>query len=428
MEPARTIVIGGGLAGLTAAAALARRGREVTVVEGAAHIGGRARSRRRDGFDLNTGPHALYRTGGGRAVLRDLGVRTAGRMPRLDRAGAWVGGAAVPLGRHLRRDVGDRARVVKAMTGLSDRAAAAWTGRPVSEWIASVTDDEQGRLLLASLVRTTTYSAATTLLDAGTVTAHLRTAAHGVVYLHHGWSSLVAGLADVVRSHGGVILTGTPADAVDHDDRVHGVRLADGRTLPAASVVVAVNDARRAAALLDGDAATRLGALAAATVPVRMAHLDLAMRPLPSRRFTALLGIDDAIFLTVPSSVAHVAPPGGDVVQVARYLRPDEEAGDHRPGLEAVLDAHQPDWRDHVVDARYVPRSLVSGDHVRVATGGTGGRATVGAAGVGGLALAGDWIGPVGMLADASILSGAAAAESLLADELVPVARSHARS
>jgi hypothetical protein len=93
-----------------------------------------------------------------------------------------------------------------------------------------------------------------------------------------------------------------------------------------------------------------------------------------------------------------------------------------------VLDAHQPDWRDHVVDARYVPRSLVSGDHVRVATGGVVGRATVDAAGVGGLAVAGDWIGPAGMLADASILSGAAAAESLLADELVPVARSHARS
>jgi hypothetical protein len=112
---------------------------------------------------------------------------------------------------------------------------------------------------------------------------------------------------------------------------------------------------------------------------------------------------------------------------VARYLRPDEEGGDHRAGLEAVLDAHQPDWRDHVVDARYVPRSLVSGDHVRVATRGTAGRATVDAAGVRGLAVAGDWIGPDGMLADASILSGAAAAESLVADIVVPVTRSHVR-
>jgi hypothetical protein len=159
-----------------------------------------------------------------------------------------------------------------------------------------------------------------------------------------------------------------------------------------------------------------------------MAHLDLAMRPLPSHRFAALLGIDDAVFVTVPSSVAHVAPAGGDVVQVARYLRPGEEGGDHRPGLEAVLDAHQPNWRDHVVDARYVPRSLVSGDHARVATRGPAARMAPDATGVRGLAVAGDWVGPVGMLADASILSGAAAARSLGADMLGPVTRDHAPS
>ena len=128
--------------------------------------------------------------------------------------------------------------------------------------------------------------------------------------------------------------------------------------------------------------------------------------------------------MTVPSSVADVAPEGGDVIQVARYLRPGEEDGDHRPGLEAVLDAHQPDWRDHVVDARYVPRSVVSSDHVRVATGGSGGRPTVDAAGVRRLALAGDWVGPAGMLADASIMSGSAAAASVAAAMLGAVDRS----
>ena len=172
----------------------------------------------------------------------------------------------------------------------------------------------------------------------------------------------------------------------------------------------------------------RLRRRAGATVPVRMAHLDLAMRPLPSHRFTALLGIDDSIFVTVPSSVADVAPTGGDVIQVARYLRPGEEVDDHRPGLEAILDAHQPDWRDHVADARYVPRSLVCGDHARPATQGTAGRPGVDAAGVRGLAVAGDWIGPGGMLADASILSGAAAATTVAADMLEPVTRSHAPS
>ena len=427
MEQTRVIVIGGGLAGLTAAATLSTNGKAVTVVEGAEEIGGRARSRHRDGFDLNTGPHALYRAAGGLEVLRGLGVAVRGKRPRIDRAGIWVGGAAVPFARYLRRDVGDRLKVVKAMAGLGPSAAAEWSGRPAAEWIESVTDDEQGRLVLASLIRTTTYSADTSILDAGAAVAQLRAAMHGVLYLHHGWSSLVDGLADIVRANGGIVMTGTPAEGVEHDDEVHGVRLADGRTLPAAAVIVAVNDARRAAGLLEGDGATNLGHVGAHTVPVRMAHLDVAMRPLPSRRFPALLGLDDAIFVTVPSSVADVAPDGADVIQVARYLRPGEESGNHRAGLEAVLDAHQPDWRDHVVDLRYVPRSMVAGDHARHATGGTSGRPSVDAAGVRGLAVAGDWVGPAGMLADASILSGLAAAASVAADMLSAVRRSQAR-
>jgi phytoene dehydrogenase-like protein len=278
-----------------------------------------------------------------------------------------------------------------------------------------------GRATLATILRTATYAADFDVLDAGAATTQLRAAMHGVLYLHGGWSSLVDALADVIRRHGGDIVTGRPVAGVEHDDRARAVHLADGETLPAASVVVAVNDPRRAAGLLDGEAAALLAAIADATVPVRMAHLDVALRPLPSTRFPNLLGIDEPIYLNVPSSVTACAPDGGAVVHVGRYLRPGEEHLDHRASLEAVLDLHQPDWRDHVVDARYVPRSMVSGDHARVATLGTVGRADVDAAGVRGVALAGDWVGPAGMIGDASILSGAAAASAVEADMMVGV-------
>jgi len=418
-DQAPFIVVGGGLAGLTAAATLARDGHPVTVVEGAAHPGGRARSRHREGIDLNLGPHALYRAGGGLDVLRGLGVRPRGRLPRLDRAGVWADGGVVPALRHLRTGVRDRMRVARALGGLGRGAASAWAGRPVGEWLDDTTDDPAGRALLASVIRTATYSADTNLLDAGAATSQLRAAMHGVLYLHHGWSSLVDALAEVVRAGGGEILTGTPVEAIEHDDRgVDAVRLADGRTLRASGAVVAVNDPRRAASLLGGDAARRVAAAADDAIPVRMAHLDLALRPLPSPRFTAVLGIDDPIFVTVPSSVADIAPRGGAVVHVARYLRPGEEHADHRPLLEAVLDAHQPHWRDHVIDARYVPRSLVTGDHARPVTRGVLGRPGAGLAGVRGLALAGDWVGPTGMLADAAIVSGSVAAQRVAADML----------
>jgi phytoene dehydrogenase-like protein len=415
MDQSSIVVIGGGLAGLTAAATLTRAGHRVLLLEAGGQLGGRARSRRRDGYDLNLGPHALYRAGGGLAVLRGLGVRVHGRLPRVDRAGVLADGRVEPALRYVRRAVRDRVRVVRAMAGLGATAATSWAGRPAQEWVDSVTDDPAGRSFLASIVRTATYSADLSALDAGAATAQLRAAAHGVLYVHHGWASLVESLADVVRAGGGEIRTRSAVVAVEHDDAVHGVRLADGRTLDTDAAVVALQDPRHAAGLLDGEAAARVGAIADAASPVRMAHLDVALRPLPAPRFPNVFGLDEPVYVTVPSSVADVAPDGGAVLHVARYLRPHEEDGDHRPNLEAVLDIAQPDWQDHVVDARYVPRSMVCGDHVRAVTRGLAGRAPGDIAGVCGLALAGDWVGRQGMLADASILSGAAAATMVTA-------------
>jgi phytoene dehydrogenase-like protein len=61
MDSNRTAIVGGGgPAGLTAAARLAEGGVATTLLEAGARLGGRAASERRDGFDLNQGPHALY--------------------------------------------------------------------------------------------------------------------------------------------------------------------------------------------------------------------------------------------------------------------------------------------------------------------------------------------------------------------------------
>ncbi len=84
-----------------------------------------------------------------------------------------------------------------------------------------------------------------------------------------------------------------------------------------------------------------------------------------------------------------------------------------RTVMSGVADALQPGWRDRVVRARWAPAQLVAGDLHVASDGGLAGRTT--SSGIPGLALAGDWVGPHGMLADGCFASARAATASLLA-------------
>src|SRR2546430_16783216 len=78
---ARVVIVGGGVAGLTAAALVGRTGARVTVCERAGALGGRAATHVRDGFHLNLGAHALYLGGAAARELCALGLPLAGGAP-----------------------------------------------------------------------------------------------------------------------------------------------------------------------------------------------------------------------------------------------------------------------------------------------------------------------------------------------------------
>ena len=97
VQASDVVVVGGGLAGLTAAVVASDAGARVTLLEARSGPGGRARSDRLGGFVLNEGPHALYVDGEARAVLERLGVQTPGWVPPATGASGLVGGRLVLL-------------------------------------------------------------------------------------------------------------------------------------------------------------------------------------------------------------------------------------------------------------------------------------------------------------------------------------------
>lgn len=407
------LVAGAGLAGLTAAAFLARAGKRVAVLERSAIAGGRATSRTGDGFTLNLGPHALYARGAGVGVLAELGVSFRGAKPAAGHAWALAHGRkhVLPVGlpsmlmtRLLRP--ADKLELAGVLGSIAKQDASAWDSCPLEEWLAAIASRPGVRQLLSALVRLTSYVDASDVFSAGAAIRQLQLAVAGnVYYLDGGWQTLVDGLLATATRAGAQIRLGAKIAALTGAERVTGVRTADGRRIAADTVILATPPG--SASAIAGPRAAALWRFARRALPVRAACLDLELSRLPVSRATFALGIDAPVYFSVHSSVAKLAPAGKAVAHVAKYLKPGgaEDAAAVRAELEAVAELVQPGWRDELHDARYLPRLTVAQSLPTADGGGLAGRPAVGVAELPGLYLAGDWVGDVGLLADASFAS-----------------------
>jgi hypothetical protein len=152
------------------------------------------------------------------------------------------------------------------------------------------------------------------------------------------------------------------------------------------------------------------------TKPVRIATLDIALSKLPNREVPVAIGVDAPLYLSVHSSSANLAPKGGVVIHVMKYMSSSYEPNpkQDRLEMEALLDMIQPGWRDVIVRQRLLPNMTVYNSLVTAAEGGTTGRPETKVSGVENLYIAGDWVGSEGLLADASFASAKRAAEQIL--------------
>jgi glycine/D-amino acid oxidase-like deaminating enzyme len=394
------IVVGGGLAGLTAAATAAQGGARVVVLE--AHgTGGRARTTERERFTFNMGAHALYAGGVGAGVLRALGVTPQGAAPPLARYRALVGEKThlLPTGAgSLMRTgaVGPRGKsqLVRLLSGLPRMKPAELSVTSVAEWLVGLRLRPDAEALVRALIRLGTYTADVDQFSADAAISQLQLAAKGgVLYLHGGWQQLVDALAGPLE-----IRTGSEVLGVDRAGTGVEVRTGEG-TVTARQVVLATGGPDAIRRLLPADPGWgELGA------PLTAACLDVGSSTIPEVGY--VVSLDDPIYVTVQSPPARQCPDGQAVVAAIRYGA--RSADEDRPQLERLV-ARAGVAPDAVVTSRFLARMTVTGALPRAVTGGLGGRPTVVDTGVPGVTLAGDWVGPDGLLGDAALASGRAA-------------------
>jgi phytoene dehydrogenase-like protein len=162
-------------------------------------------------------------------------------------------------------------------------------------------------------------------------------------------------------------------------------------------------------------------------VPVQLASLDIGLRRLPHPEAPFALGMDQPLYFSVHAPAARLAPEGGATLHAARYLGSEEEASaEVEAELESLLDEMQPGWRAEVAERRFLRHVTVTHALPTAAMGGTAGRPGPSMPGVPNVYLAGDWVGPVGLLSDASVASAEFAANMILAQPAPTPARAYA--
>ncbi|WP_312868043.1 hydroxysqualene dehydroxylase HpnE [Amycolatopsis pithecellobii] len=179
---ARTVVVGGGLAGITAALRCADAGLDVTLLEAKGHLGGLTHSFRRGELDVDNGQHVFLRCCTSYLDLLDR-LRVTGkvhlqpklaiqvRSPRQPRP-VWLRRNGLPAPLHLADSVlkyrplplGDRLKFATAALALRgvDPAAPATDAQSFGDWLGRHGQSEQAITKLWDLVGIATLNAPAT--------------------------------------------------------------------------------------------------------------------------------------------------------------------------------------------------------------------------------------------------------------------------
>lgn len=417
--PFDVAVIGGGLAGLVAATLASRAGKSVVLLERGKHLGGRGATTVREGISFNMGPHALYCGGDLMRLCKELGIPFTGRAPSPGRPKFLLGHRCYdqPMGllsllRSPLFTVREKWRLSRFMKEIAALDPRPLDRTSVADWVRSFAGTGNFVRLVHTFVRLGTFINDPEVFSAGTAVEQLQVGQQGGVwYVDGGWQSLASGLAVQAEEQGTRIRLGAAVTRVASADEGVTIELSEGGAIAARSAIVALTP-EAASEVLDLPPDHAVTRFCETVRPARTACLDVALSrlPRPDERFT--LGLDAPMYLSVHSAAAQLAPEGIHVVQVLKYAG-SQRADSHEVAereLEQVLDDAQPGWREHLVTRRFLPNMIAVSAVPTAAMGGTAGRPAAAASGLPGVFLAGDWVGPKGVLADAAAASGEQAA------------------
>lgn len=232
------VVVGAGMAGMAAAALLAKEGKTVCVVERSPFLGGRAMSKWYRGHKIMLGAHLLEDPGDGLTRIMDyLGKVLDHGLPN-DNLPFWEGDRWRPIQEFYKKT--NRADLMKCINGLLTTPwedLERWDHAPLREWMAQYTADEGVYLvwetvsMLEQLTDRWYDHSASDNLFVRKMHYQTRNTAGYSFWPNGGFDKIFDDLADGFQAAGGELRLSTPVDkVVVEGGAVKGVRLLDKAT------------------------------------------------------------------------------------------------------------------------------------------------------------------------------------------------------
>jgi len=372
--PETVVVVGGGLAGLSAGARLAFHGYAVTLLEKAPRLGGRAITIPLKGFNFNFGAHAIY--GRDRSVLRryerELGLRVDWRpfSPRkvfydLGETTTLMPATLQGVLRTRVLDAENKLRFVYQVLKTVTEVERGEEGVPIGEYLRHTATD-QVRDLLLTLASANFFTNEAERIPSPLFFQYYRrlfTSARPVSYIGGGWQSIVDGLAAIMEAHGGRVVT---------NERAHRAEV-EGESVAAVHGKLGVYRAdhyifcvppKELVPLFSETPALPIFEEYHRYAPDDVVVYDIGLQRRMPSPYTYVFNKGLRAYITDISYYDRTCvPPGGQLLQAVAYLsRTEAEHGgadDKVAALEALYDKHFPGWREALVAKRVSKRATV---------------------------------------------------------------------
>ena len=371
---ARVLVVGAGLAGLSAAIDASANGHHVVVLERGKNVGGRGTSQNQEGFSLSFGPHLLHKKGPLWQLCRRLSKRKSPSAAlRLDKVEI--------LGHGIIRPKGNISRVIENRRALRAKDHS----NPIV----------QGASFLSSW-------------DSGT-TVRLDALNRSKLHVsNEGWIGLVGRIAAALDEIGVLIECGVKVDTI-HD---YGVKLSDGKKVEADVVVLACG-LKTSIRLLKNLDETKAKEIFSNRSKITASIIEVGLNSKPLRERQAIIDTNNnsaiidyiAIQSRLSSRGSHLSAITVGGLPADLGVTKFESPQDRIQHLENFLDSQAAGWRDHIVtDLRQEKITIHEnlGDEIDGF-----------AFSERGIIMAGSWVKSDYILADAAVHSGRIAGKNI---------------